>query len=109
LIGVGSRIRLGGHVQGAGDEQRVLLGVDRPADDLAGERVENDAAVDLALPGRVLSDVGHLETVRCCGRELAPEEVGSSELADLRALRRALLWKPVEAETTHQQCHGLAV
>ena len=50
---------LGGHPERVEDEQRRLAAVDRPADDEPGERVEDDAAVDLALAGRVLGDVGH--------------------------------------------------
>src|SRR4051812_24112781 len=43
---------------------------DRPADDAAAERVEDDGAVDLALPGRVLGDVGQPELIRT----LSPED-----------------------------------
>ncbi|HZV27634.1 MAG TPA: hypothetical protein VFG00_15255 [Acidothermaceae bacterium] len=50
---------LGCHPERVEDEQRRLCAVDRPVDDEAGERVEDDAAVDLALAGGVLGDVGH--------------------------------------------------
>ena len=47
------------------------MAVDRPADDSAGVRVEDDAAVHLPLTGRVLGDVGEPELVRSIPREIA--------------------------------------
>ena len=46
------------HPESVGDQCRGLSGVDRPADDAAAERVEHDTAVELALTGAVLGDVG---------------------------------------------------
>jgi hypothetical protein len=50
-------------------------GVDRPADHPPGEGVEHYGAVDLALPGRVLGDVGHPKPFRVVTVELALDEV----------------------------------
>ena len=54
----------GRHPERGGDERGRLGAVDRPADDEARERVEHDTAVDLALAGGVLGDVGHPQLVR---------------------------------------------
>ena len=62
---------LGGHAEGVEDELRGLGAVDRPADDLARERVEDDAAVDLALARRMLGDVGHPQLVGSVAAERA--------------------------------------
>ena len=55
---------LGCHPERVEDEQRRLGAVDRPADNEPRERVEDDAAVDLAVARRVLGDVGHPQLVR---------------------------------------------
>ena len=42
-----------------------------PLDDLAAEDVQDRAAVDLALAGRVLGDVGAPQPIRGMGDELS--------------------------------------
>jgi hypothetical protein len=74
------------------------VSIDHPTT-LRENAIEDDATVDLTLPGRVLGDVGHPQSVRSGDRELAPDEVGGGKLADLRPLEQPLLWKPVKAET----------
>jgi hypothetical protein len=51
------------------------VAVDRPADDSAPVRVEDDAAVHLPLSGRVLGDVRQPELVRGIPREVAADEI----------------------------------
>jgi hypothetical protein len=53
-----------GHVQGIDDQGRVLAAVDRSPNDSAAEGVHHGAAVDLALPRRMLGDVRDPELVR---------------------------------------------
>src|SRR5665811_798715 len=57
------------------DRLGVLDVVDGPADDLATVGVHHGAAVDLALPGRVLCDVGDPQLVRSQPVELAVDQV----------------------------------
>jgi hypothetical protein len=69
LIGVDDRLVAGCaagecHTERVGNQQRGLGAIDRPADDHPGEGVKDRAAVDLALPGRVLSYVRHPEAIR---------------------------------------------
>jgi hypothetical protein len=52
-----------GHAQRVGGQINLLAGIDGPADDPAGVRVDDDAAVDLALPGGMLGDVGDPQLV----------------------------------------------
>jgi hypothetical protein len=52
-----------GHAERIRHERRVLGRVDRRADDPPGEYVEHNGAVHLALPGRVLGDVGDPEAL----------------------------------------------
>jgi len=64
-----------GHLQGTGDQTGGLVVIDRPAHDAAGERVEHDRAVQLALPGRVFSDVGDPEPVGLFACKVAVDEI----------------------------------
>lgn len=52
-----------GHAERVGDQRGRLGAVDRPADNHAREGVQHGAAVDLALPGGMLGDVGHPKSV----------------------------------------------
>jgi hypothetical protein len=52
------------------------VGVDRPADHSAGVGIQHDRAVDLALAGGVLGDIGHPQLVRSGAGELAVDQVG---------------------------------
>ena len=70
------------HAEGVDDEVRRLGRVDRPADDPAGEGVEHDRAVHLALAGAVLGDVGQPQPVR-----LGPSEVTVHEIRRGRGVR----------------------
>jgi hypothetical protein len=85
---------LGGHAEGVEHEQRGLGAVDRPADHVAGERVRDDAAVDLALAGRVLGDVGHPQLVGAVAPERAAHEIERGDVADAGALRQPPVGKP---------------
>ena len=67
------------HPERVEHQGRGLGRVDRPADDEPGERVEDDAVVDLALPGGVLGDVGHPQLVRRVTRELTADEIQRRE------------------------------
>jgi hypothetical protein len=56
------------------------LSIDHP-----GESVDHSAAVDLALSGWVLGDVGHPQSIRAVGSEAPAHKVKRARLADLRA------------------------
>jgi hypothetical protein len=66
---------LDGHSESIGDERGLLIRIDRPSDDASAVDVENDSAVELALPGGMLGDVGDPEAVRIISVELALDEV----------------------------------
>jgi hypothetical protein len=51
------------HLQGVDDQLRAQVVGDRPADDPAGEHVEDDGEVDPPLAAAVLGDVGDVEPV----------------------------------------------
>jgi hypothetical protein len=63
------------HPERVHDEVRRLRRVDRPADHSAGERVEYDRAVHLALPRWVFGDVGQPQPVRFRPGEVAIHEI----------------------------------
>jgi hypothetical protein len=65
-----------GHAERVGGQGRGLGGVDGPAHDSTGVHVEHDRAVELALPGGVLGDVGDPQLVRFMPGEVAVDEVG---------------------------------
>lgn len=53
-----------GHVEGVDNQRRVLFGVDRPAHDPTGVRIEDCSTVEPTFPGPVLRDVGDPQLVR---------------------------------------------
>ena len=63
------------HPERVAGQRRGRVVADRPADDAAAERVEHDRAVDLALAGRVLGDVGQPQLVGPVAAELAVDEI----------------------------------
>jgi hypothetical protein len=63
------------HLQGIDDKVGGHPGRDRPADRPAGERVENDSAVDLALTRVVFGDVGEPQLVGPRGGEVPVDPV----------------------------------
>jgi len=92
---------LTGHAQRVVDQCRLATPIDGPADHLAAEGVEHDAAVDLALPGRVLGDVGEPQDVRTVDGEVALDQVlfGSHVHEVLRAPFRTR--QALDPELTH--------
>ena len=64
-----------GHVEGVHDELGILDRIDRPSDDASAAGVHNGAAVDLALAGAVLGDVGDPELVELEASELALHQI----------------------------------
>jgi hypothetical protein len=60
---------LDGHLQRVDDQRGVLGVVDRPAHDLAAERVEDRAAVEFPFPGGVFGDVAHPQQIRLAAQE----------------------------------------
>jgi hypothetical protein len=85
------RSRLAGHRQSVVDEGGLAAPVDGPADDSAAIGVEDHAAVDLALPRRVLGDIGEPQDVGPVNGEVALDEVLFGRLVDevLPALLRS--------------------
>lgn len=63
------------HVQSVEDQLGAQVIGDRPSDDAAGEDVQDDRAVDPALSGAVLGDVGDPEPVRAVGGEPPVDQV----------------------------------
>jgi len=64
-----------GHVEGVDDELGPDVIGDRPPDDLAGPRVHDRAAVNPAITGPVLGDVGEPESIGAAGLELALDQI----------------------------------
>jgi hypothetical protein len=64
-----------GHAERGVDHRRRRPAVQRPAHHPTGPGVENHAAVQLSLSGRVLGDVGHPQLVRALPSELPLHEV----------------------------------
>ena len=60
---------------GVVDQCGLAATVDGPTDHPAAEGVEDTAAVDLALPGRVLGDVGEPQDVGPVDSEIALDQV----------------------------------
>lgn len=83
-------------------ELRVLHRVDGPSDDLAAAGVHHAAAVDLALAGLVLGDVGEPQLVELKASELPLYEVVRARGAlDAVHLRKA--GKPGDPDVVHEQ------
>jgi len=91
------------HAERVGDEHRRLGRVDRPADDEPGEGVQDDAAVELALSGRVLGDVGHPELVGPVAIEPAPDEVEGGDSANPCALGHLSRRQALDSELGHDR------
>ena len=64
-----------GHLEGVDDQFGAQVVGDGPADDAAGVGVQDDGAVDPALLGAVLGDVGDPQRVRAVGDEPAVDQV----------------------------------
>ena len=94
----------GGHPQGVRGQVSPLGGAGGPADDAAAEHAGHDAAVDLALAGGVLGDVGDPQPVRAVRGELAPDQVGDRFLRR-HAFRPAAQRQPGKTGPPHQQHH----
>jgi hypothetical protein len=91
----------GGHAERVEDEPGGLGAVDGPADDHARERVQDDAAVELALPGRVFGDIGHPQLIGARASKHAPDQVQRGDLADARASREPPGGQALDAELAH--------
>jgi hypothetical protein len=95
--------------EGVVDQGCFAAPVDGPADHLPGVQVEHDAAVDLALAGRMLGDVGEPQLVGRGGSELALDEVlaggGVLEVLD------ACAWsgQAADPQLAHDLFHQLGV
>ena len=99
-----------GHVQGVEDQLGAQVIGYRPAHDPAGPYVQDDGAVQPALDGAVLGDVGDPQLVRAVGAELAADQVrvrGGGRVAD-RAAAVAAPVDPGQPGRAHQALHPLA-
>jgi hypothetical protein len=92
-----------GHAERVGHQDRRLRAFDRPADDEPREGVEDDAAVDLALPCRVLGDVGHPQLVGPVAAKDAADEVQVGDLGDLRPLREPARRQTLDPQLAHDR------
>jgi hypothetical protein len=98
-----------GHPQGVGNQRGGLVAVDRPAHYSAGEHIQHDAAVQLALSSRMLGDVGHPQLVRGWPVEAALDQVRGG--GDVGPAPEGLpgSWQAVQAVEPHDLVHRLAV
>jgi hypothetical protein len=88
-----------GHLQGIDDELGAQVVRDRPAHDPAAEHIEDRGAVDPALGGAVLGDVGDPQPIRLIGDELTLHVIWPGRL-------RALLMAPPPAVDSGQTVAG---
>ena len=97
-----------GHLQGVDDQLGAHVVGNRPADHGAAEDVEHRGAVDLALAGGVLGDVGDPQPVGALGDEAALHQI----LVHRRRRTRSAMLAPVtdagQAGGAHQPGHPLA-
>lgn len=96
-----------GHLQGIDDQFGADVVGDRPAHDLATERVDDRAAVDPAVRRAMLGDVGEPDPVRRVGAELPLDQVVMGGRVRAVALLAAVA-DPVDAGAAHQPCHAFA-
>ena len=83
------------------------MGIDRPANDAAGVRVRDDAAVELSFPGGVFGDVGQPQLVRGIPGEVAADEILSGgDVGETSALLAS--GESFQRELAHQLVHQLA-
>ncbi len=102
LTGLNRSTAVHRHPERVGDQRRRRAGVDGPANDPPGVRVEDDRAVHLALPGWVLGDVGDPQLVR----RLPPEGAVDQVAGDAVWLDPLPLWPSghaLDAGAAHQQ------
>jgi hypothetical protein len=78
-----------------------VLSTDQPTTPREG--VEHDAAVDLALPCRVLGDVGHPQLIEPVASELAPDEVQRGDLRQACALGQTARRQALESDLAHDR------
>jgi len=90
-----------GHLESVDDEVGAQVVSDGPAHDPAGVDVEDHGAVDPALAGAVLGDVGDPEPVRCIRGELTPDVVGPGRLGAVVMAPHAAM-HPGPAVAAHQ-------
>jgi hypothetical protein len=98
------------HLQGVNDQLRAQVVGDRPANDPAGEHVQDDGEVDPALAAAVLGDVGDVEPIGLVGGEPPLHQILGG-LCSLVAAGAAAQPTPVHAlqpGTAHQPLHSLA-
>ena len=94
---------LGGHSERVEHQRGGLGAVDRPAGHEPGERVQNHAAVDLALVGRVLGDIGDPEGVGTITTEDAPDEIQRCDLGHASTLGQPTSRSALDPELAHDQ------
>lgn len=99
-----------GHLQGVQDENGLLHGGGRPADDSAGEGVHDERGIDDARPGLDVGEVRHPAPVRGLGDEVTVETVRSP--VDLPAGERGdhafAADRALDAEFAHEALDGAA-
>jgi hypothetical protein len=97
------------HAQRIGNQRGGLMGVDRPAHHPAGEHIQHHTAIQLALPSRVLGDVGHPQLVGCRPVELALDQVTGGGHVGLAAEALPWSWQAMQAVEPHDLADRLAV
>lgn len=97
-----------GHLLGVDDQFGADVVGDRPAHDLATERVDDRAAVDPSVRRAMLGDVGEPDPVRRFGGEPPLDQVVMG--GHVRAMPPlAAVADPVDAGAAHQPCHASPV
>ena len=90
------------HLQGIDDEFGTDVVGDRPTDDTSGPGVDDRAAVDPAVGGAMLRDVGEPDTIWPIGTELALHEVIVRGRQAAGTLVFPLMRDAVQARLAHQ-------
>ena len=100
-----------GHAEGVDDEFGAHVVVDGPADDVAGEHVDDCGAVDLPFSGEVFGDVGAPDVVRAVHREVAVDQVvvGVGVLVTDGATAVAAPVEALDASLAHESGDALVV
>lgn len=92
------------HIQSVDDQGGVLGIVDRPADDLSGERVHDGAAIDFAFSRGMFGDIRNPQFVGREPMELAAHQVvGGGDSVESLDLCRP--WEAADTGFTHQDGH----
>jgi hypothetical protein len=94
------------HAESICHECGCLMTIDRPSHDAPAERVENNGAIQLAFPSRVLRDIGDPQLIATLAIELALYAIfGGCDVRHAPLTRSTR--ESLQACTAHQKLDGL--